>query len=552
MISVYPAAEKLFATNGDKILQPRKAVVRKEDNGDYYCDLTDTVANIDYYVEGNIVRVPTPWGPQAFRMSAPTIQMSKITVRAWHVYFDTANYLIDDSYVVDKDANDALDHLNSATDATSPFSVLSDIVAVNSYRCVRSSLEEAIAVVVDRWGGHLVRDNYNIELRATIGQNRGVTIEYAKNLQEAKRSEDWSKVATKILPVGKDGLEVSETYLTYNPEDYDIPYSKIVKFDQGNIDQQDYKNEDGTDNVTAYQDALLADLYAKANAYLTENHVPKVNYAIKAYLKDISDVGDTIFVKHPKIRIELTTNVIALNYDAIAERFIQVEFGNFRSGLGGLVANTTAAATTQARQIVEATQVRLQGELEAATAAIKGTMSDSYVIYDGDKILIVDELPKENATNVIMINNGGIGFSNTGINGTFSSAWTIGNELNMENINVINLVADMIKGGTLKLGGATNTRGQLEVYSADNSLAATLDNESLTIMLTTGESVKLNPTVGLAGYDANGLKIYWADGKEFHQRKSVVEEEITIGARLRIVPISTGSNTGIGFVTLVG
>jgi phage minor structural protein len=552
MISVYGPSETAFANNGLKILQPRKAVVRKEDNGDYYCDLVDTVENINYYVEGNLVRVPTPWGPQAFRMNAPTIQMNKVTVRAWHVYFDAANYLIDDSYVVDKDANDALDHLNSATDVTSPFSVLSDIAAVDSYRCIRTTLEGAIATVVERWGGHLVRDNYNIELRANIGQNRGVTIEYAKNLQESKRTEDWSKVATKILPVGKDGLKVPETYLTYEPADYEIPYSKIVKFDQQNIDQQDFKNEDNTDDVAAYQAALLADLYTKANAYLTDNHVPRVNYSIKAYLKDISDVGDTIFVKHPKINIELTTNVIALDYDAIAERFVRVEFGNFRSGLNDLVENTAAAATTEARQMVETSQIRLQNELQSATDSIKGTMSNSYVIYDGDKILIVDTLPKEDATNVIMINNGGIGFSNSGINGTFSSAWTIGNELNMENINVINLVADMIKGGTLKLGGSTNTRGILEVYGADNSLAATLDNDSLTIMLTTGESVKLNPTVGLAGYDANGLKIYWADGREFHQRKSVVEEEITIAGRLRIIPIDTGSNSGVGFVTLVG
>lgn len=552
MITVYGAAEKNFADNGLKVLKPRKAVVRKEDNGDYYCDLTDTTENRAYYVEGNIVRVPTPWGVQAFRMKAPTIQMNKVTVRAWHVFFDASNYLIEDSYVVDKDANDALDHLNSATDATSPFSVLSDVVVVDSYRCVRSSLQEAIATVLERWCGHLVRDNFNIEVRATIGQNRGVTIEYAKNLQELKQSEDWSKVATKILPVGKDGKQVPEVYMTKTPEDYDIPYSKIVKFDQQEIDQQDYKNEDGTDDVAAYNAALLADLYAQANNYLNQNHVPRVNYALKAYLKDISDVGDVIYVKHPKINIELTTNVIALDYDAIAERFVRVEFGNFRSDLSNLVENTTTAAKTEATQLVESSQIRLQNELQAATDSIKGTMSDSYVIYDGDKILIVDTLPKEDATNVIMINNGGIGFSNTGINGTFSSAWTIGNELNMENINVINLVADMIKGGTLKLGGATNTRGILEVYAADNSLAATLDNESLTIMLTTGESVKLNPTVGLAGYDATGLKIYWADGREFHQRKSVVEEEITIGNRLRIIPIDTGSNTGIGFVTLVG
>ena len=32
-----------------------------------------------------------------------------------------------------------------------------------------------------------------------------------------------------------------------------------------------------------------------------------------------------------------------------------------------------------------------------------------------------------------MINNGGIAFSQTGINGTFNSAWTIDGTLNMQN-----------------------------------------------------------------------------------------------------------------------
>ena len=64
MISVYSPAEKEFATNGLKILKPRKAQVRKEDNGDYYCDLTDTVENIDYYIKDNIVRSHSEWANQ--------------------------------------------------------------------------------------------------------------------------------------------------------------------------------------------------------------------------------------------------------------------------------------------------------------------------------------------------------------------------------------------------------------------------------------------------------------------------------------------------------
>ena len=57
-----------------------------------------------------------------------------------HVFYDSKNYLIADSYVVDKNCNDALDHLNSSTDNTSPFTTISNIPTIYSYRCVRKSI----------------------------------------------------------------------------------------------------------------------------------------------------------------------------------------------------------------------------------------------------------------------------------------------------------------------------------------------------------------------------------------------------------------------------
>lgn len=552
MISVFAPSATAFTSNGDKILQPRSAVVRKEDNGNYYLDLTDTIDNIDYYIGGNIVAVPTPWGKQAFRMGEPKRTGRKITIRAWHVFFDSANYIIDDSYVVDNNANYALDHLNNATDRPTPFTTTSDVGAISSFRCVRKSLQEAFATVADRWGGHLVRDNFDVELRQTIGQNRGVTLQYGKNITDITVTEDWSEVATKILPVGKDGLEIPETFIALNPEDYDIPYSKVVSFEQGSIVQEDFLDELGAPDTVAYAQGLLDDLYRQANAYLAVNHVPKVNYDLKAYLQDVSDVGDTIMVQHPKCRVDLTTQVIALEYNVILERITRVEFGNFKSNLQTLMQDVSASAAVESKKAIVDATANITSELQAATDSIRSVMGNSYVIYDGDKILIVDSLPKESATNCILINNGGIGFSQSGINGTFSSAWAIDGTLNMQNINVINLVADMIKGGTLKLGENMNASGLIEIYAGDNSLSGKIDKDGIILYLKTGEYVKLNATEGLAGYDANNKKIYWADGQEFHMAKSVVEEEITIGNRLRILPITTADNTGVGFVSLVG
>ena len=210
--------------------------------------------------------------------------------------------------------------------------------------------------------------------------------------------------------------------------------------------------------------------------------------------------------------------------------------------------------TDVATEISNVTKVTLESELETATSQIWGVLGSSYVLIEGDKILIVDSLPKESATNVWLFNNGGLAFSNTGINGTFKQAWTIDGTFNTQNINVINFTADLIKGGTLKLGSNLNQNGILEVYDEANNLIAQLDKNGLKMNAVNGDYVLINQQVGFAGYDRNDNKLYWVDGDEFHMKKSVVEEEITLVDKMRIIPITIETNNviehdGIGYVS---
>ena len=411
MISIYPATEEHFSYIGTKILKPIQAIITKEDNGKYEIDLKDTIENIDYYQEGLIIRVPTPWGYQGFRLTNPKKQNRYCTCKGYHLYFDTKRYLIWDSYVVDKNCNDALDHLNNACDSETPFNFISDIQTVASYRCIRHTLEEAIALVIERWGGHLVRDNFNIGVRTEIGEDRGVTLRYGVNIKETDSSEKWDDVVTKILPVGKDGTTLPEKYIELEEELYEIPYSKIVHFDQDNIVEEDYTDENGTLDEETYHNDLVRDLRSKATAHLQENKIPKVNYKINAYIKNVSDIGDVIHVNHPKCKIDITTNVIGIEYDCIREQYTKIEFGNFKEKLENLRENIISTVTTQITGESNEKIAKIQKDLETATNRIMSAMTDSFVIYDGNKIMIVDSLPAESARNVILINNGGIGFS---------------------------------------------------------------------------------------------------------------------------------------------
>ena len=561
MIKLFSQTDKSFSTNGDKIIIPLRAKVHKEDNGSFYLDFECSLDYINDIVAGNILVVPTPQGEQAFRISSVTATRFKLTAKCLHVFYDSKNYLIEDSYVVDKNCNDALDHLNSATSDLSPFTTLSDVDDTNTYRCVRKSLYEAINVVLERWGGHLVRDNFNIQIKEQIGQDNGVTVRYAKNLKAITCETNWDEVVTKLLPVGKDGIllnaldEEADIYVTSSIA-YDIPYTKTVSFEQ-DINEEDYQDEEGNVDEDAYKQALIDDLLDQATNYINTNDIPKVNYTLKANLEKITDIGDTVEVIDERLGINIITNVISYVYDCILGQYTEVEFGNFTQKLNDLIGSITNTTQNIVNEANQSLQVTLGQELQQAQDRIWNALGSSYVIYEGDKILIVDTLPKESATNVIMINNGGIGFSQTGINGTFQSAWTIDNVLNMEQINVINLTADLIKGGTLKLGSNLNQNGQIEVYDETNTLIAELNKNGLKMYGVDGSYVLINNTVGFAGYDRNNNQIYWVNGDEFHMKKSVVEEEITLCNKLRFIPITITDNgdivnDGIGLVSVVG
>lgn len=550
LIKVYDSTETTFATNGIKTLHPLLAEVTKKDNGDYYLELRDTLDNLDYYQKGMIIRCTTPWGIQGFRCDNPIINNKRIECKAWHLSYDSKNYIIKDAYAVDKNCNDALNHFNSSTDKTSPFTCVSDIAKIVSTRAVRKTLFEVYEWLItdEKYGGHWYRDNWNLSIKSSIGEDRGVVLAQNKNITDMKITENWDDVCTKILPYTTDGenaILLDDTYVEVGEELYDLPYSKVIKF-ENQLKQEDYETYD------AFLLATKTWLEAQANSYLQENKFPKINYSVSAKVDNISDVGDVIHVKHPKCKVDITTNVIGITYDVNRDKYIKIEFGNFKKEIKNLAQEISETVKKDTENKIEEAKNLLQKELEDSTSKINNTFGNSYVIYEGDKILVVDTLPKENAKYALKISNGGIGFSQNGINGTFTSAWTIDGTLNMQNINVINLTASLIKGGTLKLGGLNNSSGTFELYDETGRLMLLEDKTGLTVYALNGDYVKLNADVGFAGYNKNDVKIYWADGEVFHMRNAEVENELKVAGMIKFVPVNTSDNRGIGIVAIPG
>ena len=246
-----------------------------------------------------------------------------------------------------------------------------------------------------------------------------------------------------------------------------------------------------------------------------------------------------------------------------------MQFGNIQADLGDLLKSVNNTINTELTINNQAQSVILKEALAESESKILGVFGSSYVIYNGDEILIVDRLPANTANNVMRINSAGIGFSNTGTQGTFTSAWTLDGTFNAQNINVINFTADLIKGGTLKLGSELNQNGTLELYDAQNNLIGILGNTSaegqpekygLKMFGADGSYILMNNEVGFAGYDRLNNPLFWVSRDEFHQKKSVIEEEITLCNKMRFIAIEVYdrtqnppvlTNDGIGLVSVI-
>jgi phage minor structural protein len=414
MIKVFKATDRDFTSNGDAVIVPIKARVKNNVNGEFTLELTTESRFYDYLTQGNIIIAPTPQGEQAFRINNQVQRKGdRITVKARHVFYDSENLVIADSYAVDLTCEQALNHFNAATDSTSPFTMHSDITDLNTFRCVRKSLGEAIGTVIERWGGYLVRNNWDISVNKSIGRDLGVTIRYAKNLNELTASYDFSGVATKILPVGKDGILLPELYV-YSTVQYSTPYTKAVTINQ-DINEDDYTTEE------EYQAAVITDLRAQAQTLVNKTCYPVITYSLKGKPEKVQDIGDVIQVIDERIGVNITTQVIGYEWDIITESYANLTFGNFGNTLSGLMAKVNS----NTKGIVQESVGEVKTEVKNSIDKIYDLLQGSYVVYRGYDILLLDTIPIGAATHVIKFSKDGILVSNNGVDGTFTKVYDI-------------------------------------------------------------------------------------------------------------------------------
>ena len=92
---------------------------------------------------------------------------------------------------------------------------------MNPVQALLSDDDEATSFVKG-YGGELLRDGFRVSVKAALGQDRGVSIRYGKNLVGLEVTEDESEVKTRIICYGKNGSVTLES-----PHLGDYIYPKI-------------------------------------------------------------------------------------------------------------------------------------------------------------------------------------------------------------------------------------------------------------------------------------------------------------------------------------
>ncbi|SFH68551.1 phage tail spike protein [Pisciglobus halotolerans] len=393
MITIFKPDETDFSHNGLGVLDKNiiDPVVSEDLNGIYQFTFRYPLfAPHGLEIEGqSVIRSPVPSEEdQLFRVYRPIKSMGYLEVNCYHIFYDLIDNFIEDTNIVWKNGQNALSQLLGATQYKHKFRVFSDIDTSASARIVRMNPIEALLddgkenSFINRWGGEIKRNNFDIRINKAIGSNRGKEIRHRKDLIGYEADVDWTEVTTRIMPKGFDGLLLPEKYVD-SPMINKYVYPKIKMIEYQDIKAAIGEYADDEDAVPLEEAYRL--LRKAAKAEYTNNHVdvPHANYKVDFVTldqteeyKDLQDlqkvaIGDTITVIHEEDDIKIEAKVISYRYNPLAKKYLGIELGNFAESLTKTYSNVQSMSDKIS-------------EISEATTIIQATADGKNTIYRGD------------------------------------------------------------------------------------------------------------------------------------------------------------------------
>ena len=353
----------------------------------------------------------------------------------------------------------------------------------NDYANTLTVIQEKL---VNRLGGYLRVRMLNgvryLDYLETYDTQSNQVIEFQKNILDINNHISAENVITALIPLGaKD----EETELPITIES--VNEGKDYIFDQTAVNLFGWIYGTQTwDDVTLPQNLLT-----KAQEVLENNIASAVSISVTAF--DLSLVNADIDKIYLGDSVQVISQPQGLDtYFIVKKREKKyLDPANSSITLDTVIARNTDQVTSTDKNLQQAVNVTIPGTIknmiDYQTSLITGGQG-GYIVFGAndqgqpEELYIMDQPTINDAVNLIRMNKNGIGFSNSGVNGPYTSAWTIDGKFNADFITTGTMVGITIQANTGNIGG-----WDLSDNGLQNSTGVVIDNGGITNIYTYGD-----------------------------------------------------------------
>lgn len=455
MLKLFPSTATSFTTLGLGVLKDYYSdpIITEELNGSYTLELEYAKNGYlsEYLVEQNIIVAKG----QAFRI----INVDKnikdksnvIKILAKHIFFDLAFNFLEDVAPTNLTAQAALAWILARTQTANSFVVNGDCTATNSARYVRKNVTDAIYTeenaILKRFGGELELNNYNVFVHAKRGQNANFSIRYRKNLSGIEFKLDFSTVATRIMPQGANELLLDEKYVD-SPKiaDYFTPIYKKIEFSDIGVDDNTTESEAKQKLIDAVNDLYdqgidTPSISIKVDFIELSKCIEYKNYSNL----ETCNLGDTVKVIIPELNLNLTTRVVKTIWNEALGRFTNLELGSVTPNF---VSNQSKIISEMGNIVAKVNPESILSQAQDNAKSLINHPFNGNILIDEETgtLYLMDSTDPSTAQSVWKWSLGGLGYSSTGINGTYQVAITQDGSINANFITTGTIATNRIQG----------------------------------------------------------------------------------------------------------
>lgn len=395
MIQVYSPSNTNYTKNGDAVLLPIECKVEAQLNGAWTLSLLhpiDEEGRWKLIEVGAVIKAPSFNGEQLFRIRQTEKADSGITVTAEPIFLDA----IGDCFLLDVRPTNRTGQqaLNDILASNNKYSGTSNITTRSTAYYVNKNALEAISGSEDnsflnRWGGEILYNNYQIIINTRAGGDYGVKLLYAKNIpvDGMREAINMDGVVTRIIPKAFNGYTLSgntpwvdspliNTYPTVMTSVVEYEHIKLASDVQGEA-------EEGTIVCNTMQEVYAA-LRTAASEEFTKG-IDKPTVSIEADMvmlqntveyadyKDLEEVslGDTIHCKHSRLGIITDSRVVGLVYDCTRKAVESVVIGEAQPSFMDRVASTVQRAEKAITRAGAVKGDQIEGFINGALAQLR-------------------------------------------------------------------------------------------------------------------------------------------------------------------------------------